>query len=222
MKYGSLNLRYLSSYSSLQELILLCYEFLSKKYSEASNSHDLEHTIRVTYTCIEIGDQLNADMDVLIIAALFHDLGRPYEEKTGQCHAEIGAEMAKDFLLANNYDDLIEPVTKAIYSHRYSKNIEPESLEGKILQDADMLDALGSIGLYRTISYSVENNRDLKESKHHFYEKLLLLPSRMHFKITKKLALERVQLLKLYVNRLEEEIAKSDFLSLIELINSIK
>jgi len=117
----------------------------------------------------------------------------------------VGAKIAKDYLLKLRKECLADDVYDAILSHRFSKGVNPVTTEAKILQDADALDALGAIGLYRTIAHSVEHNKNMETSIEHFYQKLFLLPNRMHFKITKKMAKERIKIMRMYVKEIERE-----------------
>jgi len=210
------------NYQEFQTILVKAYHFILQQFqvSGRKKSHSLEHTIRVTHTCIKLGLKLNAKLDVLIIAALFHDTGRPIEESTGRCHAELSAEIAAKFLKEHSHSDMVPKVCDVILSHRFSKKIKPTSKEGKILKDADALDALGAMGLYRTISYSIEKKYDLKKALEHFDEKLFKLPELMHFTFTKELALERCKILKEFVEDIEKTRKTSNFDSILELLEN--
>ena len=201
------------SASKLKESIIKAHNIVKEKFHTDSNKrfHSLEHTLRVVNTCIFLAKELDAYMDIVTLAAMFHDIGRPEESLTGRCHAEIGSEEAAHFLKQEGLNALIADVCKAIETHRFSKGIEPVTLEAKILQDADALDALGAMGLYRTLGFSFENERDLDEAVMHFHEKLFKLSARMHFPITKKLAMEREKILWDFVDGIDSEKKKTDF-----------
>jgi uncharacterized protein len=133
--------------------------FAMKCFSNAGGSHDWEHTQRVTTLCRHIGEVEKADMEVLKIAAYLHDIGRPYqdESKGTICHAEKGAEMAR--VLLNEYgisDEQRANILHCIRSHRFRGANRPESLEAKILFDADKLDAIGAIGIGRAFQFAGE------------------------------------------------------------------
>jgi uncharacterized protein len=196
-----------------KEIIRRAYEIVRKELFTDTNKkfHSLEHTLRVVNTCIQLAEELNAYVDVVVLAAMFHDIGRPIESKTGQCHAEIGRERAKQFLEQENLTELSEDVCYAIEVHRFSKNIEPNTLEARILQDADALDALGAMGLYRTLGFSFEKGRELDEAIEHFHEKLFRLSSRMHFPVTKSMAQEQEKILYDFVKGIETYKEKSVF-----------
>ena len=133
--------------------------FAEKCFSNSRGSHDWEHSLRVYSLCMHIGQVEGADMDVLKIAAYLHDVGRSHqdESKGTICHAEKGAEMA-----AQRLDTLpISPEQKAnvlhcIRSHRFRGNCQPETLEAKILFDADKLDSIGAIGIARAFQFAGE------------------------------------------------------------------
>ena len=210
-------LEFFSNYQEFNNILVKAYQFILRQFlvPGSKKSHSLEHTIRVTHTCMNFGFELNAKLDVLIIAALFHDTGRPLEEVTGRCHAEISAEIATEFLKEHSLNDMMPEVCDIILSHRFSKKIKPTSKEGKILKDADALDALGAIGLYRTISYSVEKGYGLAKALEHFDEKLFKLSSLMRFDLTKQIAEEETKMLRDFVKQAKEGIESSDFESVI-------
>ena len=120
------------------------------------SAHDREHVYRVLYTALDIAaHETNADLDVLIAACLLHDVGRAEQMRNAKAdHALVGAEMALRFLLDAGYDeDFARRVAACIAAHRYRSNRPPESLEAKILFDADKLDATGAMGVARTLLY---------------------------------------------------------------------
>lgn len=104
--------------------------------------------------CIAKTDR-DVDYDVLICACLLHDIGRKEQfENPNVCHAVVGSEKAYLFLVSNGFDmEYAEKVKHCIRTHRYRKNNLPESLEAKILFDADKLDATGAMGIARTLIY---------------------------------------------------------------------
>jgi len=213
MKIQKENLKYFSSVSEFREFLIKAYQFVRQQFLLYNNkeSHSLEHTIRVVNSCISLASKLDGAIDVVVIAALFHDVGRPLEDTLGKCHAETGAETASSFLIQNSLNDMVSEIKDIILSHRYSKKIEPTTKEGKILKDADALDALGAIGLYRTISYSVEQGYDLERALEHFEEKLFRLPSLMRFDLTRKIAEKETEMLRDFVKQAERGIENSNF-----------
>ena len=120
------------------------------------SAHDAEHVYRVLYNALEIAkSEASVDMDILIAACLLHDIGRPDQvANPSLCHAEVGSEKAYQFLLELGMEEsFAENVRHCILTHRFRKNLPPQTLEAKILFDADKLDVTGAIGIARTLQY---------------------------------------------------------------------
>jgi uncharacterized protein len=120
------------------------------------SAHDKEHIYRVLYVALDIACQEdNIDMDVLTAACLLHDIGREEQSRNPEiCHAEAGSKMAYDFLILNGWvPEKAGHVKACILSHRYRNDAEPQSMEAKILFDADKIDASGTLGIARTLIY---------------------------------------------------------------------
>lgn len=136
-----------STYSLIETYMISCME---------DSAHDKEHIYRVLYNALRIAKtERDVDYDVLICACLLHDIGRKEQlENPNVCHAVVGSEKAYSFLVSNGFDmEYAENVKHCIRTHRYRKNNLPESLEAKILFDADKLDATGAMGIARTLIY---------------------------------------------------------------------
>lgn len=135
------------TYLLIEKYMISCME---------DSAHDREHIYRVLYYAMEIAKhEKKVDYDVLICACLLHDIGRKEQfENPDVCHARAGAAKALKFLLENQFDeDFAQKVAHCILCHRYRKENVPQSLEAKILFDADKLDATGAIGIARTLIY---------------------------------------------------------------------
>lgn len=120
------------------------------------SAHDKEHIYRVLYLALEIAQtEPDADMDVLICACLLHDIGRQAQFADPKInHAQAGAGMAYRFLLEHQFPDAYaQQVHDCILSHRFRKSAPPESIEAKILFDADKIDVCGAAGIARTLLY---------------------------------------------------------------------
>ena len=120
------------------------------------SAHDKEHIYRVLYNALEIAkSEINVNMDVLICACLLHDIGRVEQyADPSLCHARIVGEKAYTFLLNNGFPLIFaERVRHCIQAHRYRANNIPQTIEAKILFDADKLDAAGAMGIARTLLY---------------------------------------------------------------------
>ena len=137
-----------------QETYLLLENYMLSCMKDSA--HDKEHIYRVLYNALEIAkSEKGVDYDVLISACLLHDIGRKeqYENST-LCHAQVGGEKAFRFLTEHGFDvEFAEKIKHCIQTHRYRKNNRPQSLEAKILFDADKLDASGALGIARTLIY---------------------------------------------------------------------
>lgn len=128
------------------------------------SAHDREHVYRVLYTALDLArEEENVDYDVLIAACLLHDVGRQEQfENPALCHAQVGGEKAYRFLVENGFPEAFAMQVKTcIVTHRFRKQNPPESIEAKLLFDADKLDVTGAIGIARTLMYSGQNNRPL-------------------------------------------------------------
>jgi uncharacterized protein len=187
-------------------------EFFKNDYS----GHDYNHTMRVYKLAYNIAIQEHANLEIVSLAALLHDVD---DVKLTQ---SINYQNAR--LLMNKYgiDKVQEEVIAIIQdvSFKGNQSKSPSTLEGKIVQDADRLDAIGAIGIARTFTFGGNHNRplyndekpelDMDEAsyrKHesstinHFYEKLLLLKDLMNTDSARVLADQRHQFM---VNYLEE------------------
>ena len=135
------------TYSLLENYMLSCME---------DSAHDKGHIYRVLHHAMIIAKtEENVNYDVLIAACLLHDIGRREQyENPELCHALVGGEKAYRFLKENGFaDSFALCVRQCIQSHRYRQNNPPQSLEAKILFDADKLDAVGAMGIARTLLY---------------------------------------------------------------------
>jgi uncharacterized protein len=133
--------------------------FSKLSFSNICGSHDWSHTQRVYHLCMHIGKKEKADTEVLEIAAYLHDVGRPLQDKSNGtvCHAQKGAEIAMELLV--NFplsQDRKANVIHCIRTHRFRSNRQPETLEAKILFDADKLDSIGAIGIGRAFQFAGE------------------------------------------------------------------
>jgi uncharacterized protein len=117
-------------------------------YHEADPAHDFDHVLRVLALAERIGAAEGADMEILRPAVLLHDIGRPEELRDGRCHAQVGAQKAQE-ILADWPQEKLEAITHAIASHRFRESTTPQTLEAKVLFDADKLDCIGAIGVAR-------------------------------------------------------------------------
>lgn len=123
------------------------------------SAHDKEHIYRVLYNALEIARGEEAvDYDVLIAACLLHDIGRQEQFRDPSlCHAQVGAEKARKFLTEQGFSaEFGEKVYHCIQTHRFRKANQPQTIEAKILFDADKLDVTGAIGIARSLMYKAD------------------------------------------------------------------
>jgi len=134
----------LTTQDHLQQVIRVAQGFYARK----DRAHDLEHALRVREWGTKLAEEEGADVQVIELAALLHDIGRSGAvEKT---HAESSAGLAVNILHKTGYaEDIVQRVKEAIISHSREAGHEPNTLEAKILYDADKLDFVGAIGLGR-------------------------------------------------------------------------
>jgi uncharacterized protein len=135
------------------------YRAARQKFADASGSHDWEHTLRVLRLCRRIGPVEGADMIVLEAAALLHDIGRPLQDASNGsvCHAVQGAAIASRIVAALPLTAARkENIIHSVRSHRFRDRHSPESIEAKVLFDADKLDAIGAVGVARAYLFAGE------------------------------------------------------------------
>jgi uncharacterized protein len=133
--------------------------FAGSHFSNAKYSHDWEHTERVYRLCMHIGEIEGADLEALAIAAFLHDIGRTHQDKAkgGICHAEKGGEIAREILKRYPIpEEKKENIIHCILTHRFRNNHVPQTLEAKVLFDADKLDAIGAVGIARAYLFAGE------------------------------------------------------------------
>ena len=134
-------------YTMLENYMLSCMD---------DSAHDKEHIYRVLYNALVIAKaETDVDYDVLIGSCLLHDIGRKEQfENPALCHAMVGSEKAWQFLTEHGFEtEYAEQVKHCIQTHRFRKSNPPQSLEAKILFDADKLDVAGTMGIARSLIY---------------------------------------------------------------------
>ena len=179
-------------------------EYITELFQGNSGGHDKEHTLRVYHNAMQIADgETECDHEIVALAALLHDTD------DHKLFSTENNQNARTFLKENNVpDDRVDRICEAINSVSFSKNQgkTPEMIEGKIVQDADRLDAMGAIGIARTFAYGGEHGRSLSDSVQHFHEKLLLLKDLMNTESAKRIAISRHEFLEAFVKELDEEL----------------
>lgn len=189
------------------------------------SAHDFQHIMRVYKNAKLIGQREGADMEILLPAVLLHDIVvYPKGSAKSSRSSDDSADLAENILQRYGYSqDKINRISNCIRTHSYSDRLVPASLEGKILQDADRLDALGAIGIARTFSvggsekrtfYNADDpfcrsSRELDDRQwtlDHFQKKLLKLKDLMHTRTAKKIAQQRTKFMMLFIRQMKMEI----------------
>ncbi len=166
------------------------------------SSHDQGHTERVKKLVVYIARKERADVEVLAKAAELHDIARGEPN-----HARRGAEIARGILQDQGYSaDFITKVAHCIEAHSFSSGVAPQTLEAKILSDADKLDAIGAIGVARAFLFSGETGRTIEGTLRHFEEKLLTLKDLLYTETARRLAERRHRFLQEFYRTLKREL----------------
>ncbi len=167
-------------------------------------AHGLDHVERVYRLALEIGKKEGADVEVIEISAILHDI-----ERDKNNHAVESARYAKKILLRMSYpEEIIERVVHCIESHSFSSGIKPRTLEAKVLSDADKLDAMGATGIARAFMFAGETGRDIQASLEHFETKLLRLQSMLYTETARKMGRERHRFLEVFYKKLKNELER--------------
>ncbi len=194
-------------------------------FSQARGSHDWDHTERVLELCLRIGRKQKADLEILKLAAVLHDIGREEEDVTNGkiSHADRGAELAAGILWKHGLDrGVISRVVGCIESHRFRGKRLPKTLEAKILFDADKLDSIGAVGIGRAFLFAGEVGARLHDpaivvrrtkpytredtAYREFLVKLRRIKDRMFTREGRRIARSRHQFMVRFFDRLNKEI----------------
>ena len=167
----------------------------------------LDHTERVRQIAEDIGQREGADLDILRVAALLHDIGVPINWER---HYEIGALLARGILLQLGFTvDEIEPIAHAIEAHSRYGGPDPQTLEGRILQDADAVEYVGATGLARAIVRELESGAysgDLSELPALIDGLIERVDGTLHTERGQALVGDRIAYLRVFQERLRAEI----------------
>lgn len=203
-------------------LELLKKEVKSKMTGDSA--HDFEHIMRVYKNAERLCLKEKANSKLVLSAVLLHDIvSYPKSDKRSKLSSIESAELSKKILKKYNFSkEETEIIADAIRDHSFSQNKKPKTIEGKILQDADRLDAIGAIGIARVFSVAGAENRpfynkadpfcthrdpdDQKWTMDHFYKKLLKLEALMNTKSGKIEAKKRTKILRNFLSDLKREI----------------
>lgn len=187
--------------------------------------HGFDHVLRVHAMAQQIGRELGADLEILQAASLLHDAAGADPRENRAEHQKASAVFARQVLQGEGWSgERIQAVMHCIESHRYRGQVQPETLEAKILFDADKLDVLGAFGIGRTIGYAVQAGQPIyaapserfaasgepepgepHSAYHEYLFKLRNVRSRLHTAPAERIAERREQLLRSYFEQLAAE-----------------
>lgn len=199
-------------------------------YGEADKgdfSHNSDHFFRVEALAKRMAKEENADIEVVEASSLIFDVARLMEDR-GEVtdHAEKGVEIAKEILGIIGFpNEKIENVCHSILSHRRSKDRVPETIEAKILRDADYLDAMGAVDIPRMIASCLQSEKyrkpiyvDIPYDENKEMENVSMIhfllykikhpkhqPENFYTNLGKKLAIERFEYMKEFAERFISE-----------------
>ena len=194
-------------------------------YADAESAHDFDHVRRVLTLAERLARAEKADTEIVHAAALLHDIARLEEDTRGGDHAVMAAERARTILLERGIPaDRADAVAHAIAAHRFRGTVAPQTLEAKILFDADKLDSIGAIGVARAYAIAGALNqrvwgevapdavatREQHNSDHtpvaEFAVKLSKVRERLHTRTARAIADERHAYMADFFARLEREV----------------
>ena len=177
--------------------------YIMALFAENSDGHGAEHTLRVYRTALRIADtEPGCDRTVVALAALLHDAD-DHKLFDTENNANARAFMAAQGVAP----ETAEAVCAAVNAVSFSKNRgrKPGTPEGRIVQDADRLDAMGAVGIARTFAYGGSHGRTPEGSIAHFHEKLLLLRDLMNTPKGRELAEARHAFMEAFLREWEAE-----------------
>lgn len=191
-------------------------------------SHDFSHIRRVLGMAKKIGESVNADMDIVVAAALFHDIVVYQKNDPLSANEAEESAVAAGEILANMVEypkEKISAVQTCIRECSFSKGTQASSLESEVLQDADRLEATGAISIMRTCASSGRMNRKLYDPsdpfREHteptrfasaldlFYLRLLIVEKTMHTELGKTIARHRTKFLEDFLVQLKQELMEA-------------
>ena len=206
----------------MDKVIDNCIEYVKDIFKNEYSGHDYFHTLRVYKMAKRIAVEEKANVEIVSLSALLHDV----DDIKLSPNTHKNKDNARKFLLENNVKeiDLICEIISEI-SYKGVETVPGKTLEAKIVQDADRLDALGAIGIARAFAYGGNHNRvmydpdikphlNMNEEEYrshvsttinHFYEKLFNLKELMNTPSAKELAISRELYMKEYIKQFLEE-----------------
>jgi len=211
---------------NLDQLQARCLDYLSKTMA-SDPAHDISHVRRVVQNTVRLTEAEHGNALITVPAAWLHDCVSVAKDSPLRNQAsKLAATEAVNFLQSVGYpEELLEQIHHAIKAHSFSAGIETKTLEARIVQDADRLEALGAIGITRCFltggsmgtplyeaSDPFASNRDPDDRRYtldHFYCKLLGLTETMKTEAGRAEAIKRTDYMKDFLQQLSEEIGNT-------------
>ena len=186
-------------------------EFARTVFSGDASGHDFDHTLRVYHMATRLAKEENADLQIVQLAALLHDVDdRKLSPETYEGKLRAVAFMKENGVEIGKIETIVDIISRISFSAQLPP---PESIDGKCVQDADRLDAMGAIGIARTFAFGGSRGRrmhdperlDANASIQHFYDKLLLLKESMHTPTGRRMAEERDRYMRQFLEQFYAE-----------------
>ncbi|TAL30547.1 MAG: HD domain-containing protein [Alphaproteobacteria bacterium] len=192
-------------------------------YPATDPSHDILHIRRVVKSALKLAKEEGAELDVVMPAAYFHDfVNVPKDDPRRHQASTLSASAAAEYLASAGYPaQYLDGIRHAIAAHSFSAGIPPETIEAKVVQDADRLDALGAVGIARCFSTSALLGRPyyhegdmLAEARtpddknfaiDHFFVKLFRVAEMLQTKSAREEGQRRVVFMREYLKQLRSE-----------------
>lgn len=205
-----------------KESILKTEEYVKQFLDGEASGHDWWHIHRVRQMALNLASEQSCNLFIIEMAALLHDLADDKITNDGISHVQNWLKQLQ--IDEADIDHIMEIITTMSFKGGQTKHVM-KTIEGKIVQDADRLDAIGAIGIARTFAYAGNRHHPIyhpdlpirdtmtydeyrngeSSAINHFYEKLLKLADQMNTKKAKKLAMERHAFLEQFLSQFFKE-----------------
>lgn len=209
----------------IEDLINALSNDVQELFEGEGTGHDWWHIHRVMHNAIYIAEQEGAEVEIVQIAALLHDVGDHKFHDEKDASEKMITKMLKKYKVSNDFIDEIVGIVSEVSFKGADVTTNPTSIEAKCVQDADRLDAIGAIGIARAFAFGGNRNRmiydpnvapkmhtdfeayksDKGHTINHFYEKLLLLKGRMQTETGRAMAEERHQFMETFLKQFYHE-----------------
>ncbi|EBF5143621.1 HD domain-containing protein [Listeria monocytogenes] len=196
-----------------EEIIIAAQQWMQSHFEKEATGHDWEHIKRVWHLSKQIQAVEGGDKFTIELAALFHDYNDSKLTENPLQATEIITTWLREKEIPKEVISKIIRIIQAV-SFKNGKNpIHASTIEEKIVQDADRLDAIGAIGIARTFTYGGAYNREIANQNHpenttlqHFYDKLLLIQEQLKTTTAQEIAVEKQKIMQDFIHALEKEL----------------